>query len=62
MFGSDSRTSSRSRHVEPEPLTSGYGRRARFDESDRDGDPLLRMFGAAALAILALTAASFLLV
>ena len=60
MFGADSRPSSGPPYAES--LTSGYGQRVRFDESDRDGGPLLRMFGAAALAILALAAASFLLV
>jgi len=32
------------------------------DEADRDGAPLLRLFGAAALAIFALAAASLVLV
>jgi len=32
------------------------------DEADRDGAPLMRLFGAAALAIFALAAASLVLV
>ncbi|MES2956782.1 MAG: hypothetical protein V4792_01280 [Pseudomonadota bacterium] len=43
-----------------EPAPSGYEDRAWTDEPDRDGAPLLRLFGAAALAILALAAASLL--
>ena len=62
MPGTGTETHPPSRPPGSEWAASGFGDRAWAEEAHPDGAPLLRLFGAAALAILALAAASVLLV